>query len=423
MFICIVSVALVQQRQRAAQSVFGNHVAAVVQIAHIQYRRRCCITAAAGARPLFCAVFQAFHAYQLHIVLAGYHRRPQRLIRRFLQRFQLLGTIAVREITPRAAAAYLVAKGFGNIGSGTVVGNDIPIARFPYIRVGCPAVYRGQNRRRGAGRRTNPYVRSSALHFYNYAAVAHRINLLWNIKHLAFARRVFHIIRVVFLRQIGILRVFAAAAAKRIARQLRLPAVGGAEKRHADFSVVCNNLPFGFVYGLFYTRIVAISAVYLIRSRIRHFIIRFARRKLVDGIAARRHRLRFQRFYMRARADFRADYSIQILLHRHTVYHVQLVHQISVGLKFVFIKNNVSQIFSGTCLVHRNQIAKVGITGRYKGTLCADVRRHAVFYQLHRSAVELYGIFPRRHFIIGLFLNRVRAHHRDRVRLCVMRGR
>ena len=85
MAVCVFAVAFVQQGQRTLYAVLGNHIAAVVQITHVDHGRGRRIAAAAGARPLLGTVCDALHADQLYVVLAGYIAAAQCIIHCLLQ--------------------------------------------------------------------------------------------------------------------------------------------------------------------------------------------------------------------------------------------------------------------------------------------------------------------------------------------------
>ena len=139
-FIDILAFALFQQRQRALYTILGDHAAAVIQIAHVDHRRCRSIAAAAGAGPLLRTVFDALHADQLYVVLAGYIAAAQRIVHRFLQRIQLAAGIGVWEI-PAAPVVLLGGKLLADIGIFPIIQNDVPVARLPYIGKAGAAVY------------------------------------------------------------------------------------------------------------------------------------------------------------------------------------------------------------------------------------------------------------------------------------------
>ena len=93
------------------------------------------------------------------------------------------------------------------------------------------------------------------------------------------------------MRQIGVLCIFAAASAKGVARKLRLPAIGGTEKRIADLPIIRYDLSPGCIHRLDHPGVAIVTVINLIFARISNFVIWLAGCQLVDGIAARRYRL------------------------------------------------------------------------------------------------------------------------------------
>ena len=104
--------------------------------------------------------------------------------------------------------------------------------------------------------------------------------------------------------------------------------------------------------------------------------------------------------------------AIEILLHRHTVDHMQLIHYgVLIHSVSIFIEEYVPQVFTGAvfAVFQRNGIGGRGIVGRHKGTLGANARRYPVLFQLHRRSAQLHCILPTAHRIIRLFFDGIRS--------------
>ena len=114
---------------------------------------------------------------------------------------------------------------------------------------------------------------------------------------------------------------------------------------------------------------------------------------------------------MRVSPNFRAYHTIDIIFHRHTVYHMQLVYNRPViFFEFILIEKYIPHI-SARIALQCNHIRRRRVVGRHKGTLCPDARRYTIFLQLHSRTAELYYIITRRYHIIRLFLDGIRTFH------------
>ena len=80
------------------------------------------------------------------------------------------------------------------------------------------------------------------------------------------------------MRQIGVLCIFAAAPAERIARQLCLAAIGRAEKRIANLAVIRNDLSPCGVHSVHDGLVSVIAMVYLVGGGIVDLVIGLAGR-------------------------------------------------------------------------------------------------------------------------------------------------
>ena len=80
------------------------------------------------------------------------------------------------------------------------------------------------------------------------------------------------------MRQIGVLCIFAAAPAERIARQLCLTAVGRAEKRIANLAIIRNDLSSCDIHSIDDSLVSIIAMVHLVGGRIADLVIGLAGR-------------------------------------------------------------------------------------------------------------------------------------------------